>query len=140
MRYLLEQEGLKEQMICDSAATSDYHIGEPPDPRMQEAAQARGLNLEGEGRQFDPSDFEQYDLILAMDWENYWSLISLDPTKKYRDKIHLICDYARHYQEREVPDPYYWENGFDYVIDVLLDACWGVLEHLKQTKQIETIP
>ncbi len=139
MRYLVEQEGLSDQIICDSAATSDFNIGNPPDLRMKQAAQARNLKLEGESRQFDPSDFEKYDLILAMDSENYWSLISLDPQKKYRDKIKLICDYAQHYKEREVPDPYKWEDGFDYVIDILLDACWGVLEHLKQTNQIETV-
>jgi len=136
MRYLIETEGLTHEIICDSAGTGDYHIGKLPDSRMRSAAQKRGIQLEGRARQFHPSDFDKYDLILAMDRENYWSLIALDPHKKYRDKIQMMCDYARNYQDREVPDPYYGESdGFNYVIDLLLDACGGLLEDLKKTRQ-----
>lgn len=116
MRYLLETEGLTNEIICDSAGTSDYHIGSPPDRRMTIAAETRGIKLKGRARQFHPNDFEKYDLILAMDRDNYWSLISLDPHKKYRDKIQMMCDYARNYQDTEVPDPYYGgTEGFNYV-------------------------
>ncbi|QDZ40886.1 low molecular weight phosphotyrosine protein phosphatase [Euhalothece natronophila Z-M001] len=132
MRYLVEQEGLSDQIICDSAGTADYHIGEPPDSRMKAAAKARGIQLIGKGRQFYPSDFEKYDLILAMDRDNYWDLISLDPKKQYRDKIKMMCDYAKNYRDKEVPDPYYGgPEGFNHVIDLLLDACSGLLEEIK---------
>lgn len=136
MRYLLDQKGLTQEIICDSAGTADYHIGSPPDPRMRRAAQARGIALKGEARQFHPQDFEQYDLILAMDRDNYWSLISLDPDKQYRHKIQMMCDYARNYPDQEVPDPYYGGvEGFNYVIDLLLDACGGLLETIKINKK-----
>ena len=132
MRYLVEQEDLSDQIICDSAGTADYHIGEPPDRRMTAAAKARGIQLTGKGRQFNPNDFENYDLILAMDRDNYWSLVSLDPKKKYRDKIKMMCDYAKNYRDTEVPDPYYGgSEGFDHVINLLLDACGELLEEIK---------
>jgi len=129
MRYLIEKEGLSDEIICDSAGTASYHIGSPPDRRMRSAAEARGIKLEGKARQFHPDDFEKYDLILAMDRDNYWSIISLDPHKKYRDKIKMMCDYGKQYKDTEVPDPYYGgAEGFNYVIDLLLDSCAGLLE------------
>lgn len=132
MRYLVEKEGLEKEIICDSAGTADYHIGEPPDSRMKKAAEARGIKLQGKARQFHPDDFEKYDLILAMDRDNYWSLVSLDPHKKYRDKIKMMCDYARNFQDKEVPDPYYGgAEGFNHVIDLLLDACGELLASIK---------
>lgn len=133
MRYLIEKEGLSDQIVCDSAGTASYHLGEPPDRRMKAAAEKRGIKLEGKARQFQPSDFEKYDLILAMDRDNYWSLVSLDPEKKYRDKIKMMCDYAKSYPDQEVPDPYYGgTEGFNHVIDLLLDACSELLESIKK--------
>ncbi len=136
MRYLVEKEGLNHEIMCDSAGTASYHIGSPPDRRMRSAAEVRGIKLEGQARQFHPDDFEKYDLILAMDRENYWSIISLDPHKKYRDKIKMMCDYAVQYEATEVPDPYYGgPEGFNHVIDLLLDACAGLLETIKPQLQ-----
>lgn len=133
MRYLIEKEGLSDKIVCDSAGTASYHLGEPPDRRMKAAAEKRGIKLEGKARQFHPSDFEKYDLILAMDRDNYWSLVSLDPEKKYRDKIKMMCDYAKSYPDQEVPDPYYGgTEGFNHVIDLLLDACSELLESIKK--------
>lgn len=133
MRYLIEKEGLSDQIVCDSAGTASYHLGEPPDRRMKAAAEKRGIKLEGKARQFQPSDFEKYDLILAMDRDNYWSLVSLDPEKKYRDKIKMMCNYAKSYPDQEVPDPYYGgTEGFNHVIDLLLDACSELLESIKK--------
>lgn len=138
MRYLVEKEGLSDQISCDSAGIIDYHIGKPPDPRMIEAAKARGIQLTGKARQFHASNFENYDLILAMDRDNYWDLVSLDPKRKYRHKIQMICDYAKNYRDTEVPDPYYGgEEGFNHVINLLLDACGGLLEEIK-AKSITT--
>jgi len=132
MRHLIEKEGLSDKIVCDSAGTASYHLGEPPDRRMKAAAEKRGIKLEGKARQFQPSDFEKYDLILAMDRDNYWSLVSLDPEKKYRDKIKMMCDYAKSHPDQEVPDPYYGgTEGFNHVIDLLLDACSELLESIK---------
>lgn len=136
MRYQVEQAGLSNDIICDSAGIIDYHLGKSPDPRMVEAAAARRIKLEGQARQFHVQDFEKHDLILTMDRENYLSLISLDPKRKYRDKIRMMCDYSRHYSEKEVPDPYEGEQeGFNHVINLLLDACEGLLDSIQYAEK-----
>jgi protein-tyrosine phosphatase len=134
MNHLIEQAGFSDKIICDSAGTAGYHIGAPPDRRMTAAAERRGIILKGEARQFQKADFENFDLILAMDRDNYRDILSLDPTGKYRDKVRLMCDFATHHREREVPDPYYGgTEGFNQVIDLLLDACEGLLQHVVKT-------
>ncbi len=134
MNHLIEQAGLSDSIICDSAGTGGYHIGSPPDRRMAAAAARRGIELKGQARQFHKSDFEEFDLILAMDRENYRDILSLDPVGKYRDKVRLMCDFASHHKEREVPDPYYGgPEGFNKVIDLLLDACDGLLQYVVKT-------
>jgi protein-tyrosine phosphatase len=131
MAHLVTQAGLDAQIICDSAGTSNYHIGEPPDRRMQQAAQERGIQLRGRGQQVQRQDFEEYDLILAMDRANLRDLKRLDPQGKYQHKLKLMCDYCSHHSDQEVPDPYYGgPSGFAYVIDLLLDACGGLLTDL----------
>ena len=137
MNHLIEQAGLSETIICDSAGTGGYHIGAPPDRRMTAAALRRGIKLKGQARQLQKSDFENFDLILAMDRENYQDILFLDPAGKYQDKVRLMCDFATHHSEREVPDPYYGgSEGFDKVIDLLLDACEGLLEHVVKTYKL----
>ena len=137
MNHLVEQAGLSDDIICDSAGTGGYHIGASPDRRMATAALSRGITLKGRARQFQKSDFENFDLILVMDRENYQDILSLDPAGKYRDKVRLMCDFASHHSEREVPDPYYGgPEGFNKVIDLLLDACDGLLQHVIKTYQL----
>lgn len=132
MNYLVDQAGLKGKIICDSAGTSNYHIGEPPDRRMSAAASRRGIKLQGQARQFRADDFREFQLILAMDRENYRDILACDPQRKYKDKVRLICDYASQHQVKDVPDPYYGGSaGFDKVIDLLLDSCTGLLEEIK---------
>ncbi|HEY9848951.1 MAG TPA: low molecular weight protein-tyrosine-phosphatase [Leptolyngbyaceae cyanobacterium] len=131
MKHLIEREGLSDRIICDSAGTSSYHIGSSPDRRMTAAAQMRGIKLEGKARQFTKADFEEFDLILAMDRENYQNILYLDPNGKYRDKVRLMCDFCTRHHIKEVPDPYYGgPEGFNQVIDILLDACEGLLEYI----------
>lgn len=133
MNHLILQADLQGQIFCDSAGTSNYHLGEPPDRRMLAAAQQRGILLQGRGRQFGPKDFSEFDLILAMDRENQRNILALDPLAQYRHKVRLICEFCRQHSDQEVPDPYYGgPAGFDYVIDLLLDACGGLLDHLIQ--------
>ncbi|MBF2046356.1 MAG: low molecular weight protein-tyrosine-phosphatase [Leptolyngbya sp. IPPAS B-1204] len=133
MNHLIQQRGLEGQIICDSAGTSSYHVGSPPDRRMTAAAARRNIILSGQARQFELSDFEAFDLILAMDKDNYENLLYLDREGKYQHKVKLMCDFCTRHRDREVPDPYYGgEAGFNYVIDLLLDACEGLLAHVQQ--------
>jgi protein-tyrosine phosphatase len=138
MNHLIERSGLSRQIQCDSAGTSSYHIGSPPDRRMGEAAVKRGIQLQGRARQFQKSDFAEFDLILAMDKDNYQDILYLDREDKYRHKVRLICEFASRHQEKEIPDPYYGgQAGFDKVIDLLLDACEGLLQYVLQLEKLK---
>ena len=139
MNHIIEQAGLSTTIICDSAGTSSYHIGSPPDRRMNQAAERRGIKLLGQARQFQKSDFQEFDLILAMDRENYQDIVYLDPAGKYRDKVRLMCDFCTRHNLKEVPDPYYGgPEGFDRVIDLLLDACEGLLQYVTTNQALST--
>lgn len=132
MNYLIEKEGLQDQIICDSAGTANYHIGAKPDSRMNLAAQKKlGINLKGKARQLEAFDLEYFDLILAMDKSNYANILALDPQKKYHHKVKLMCDFSHNYPDKEVPDPYYGgQSGFEYVIDLLTDGCSQLLKEI----------
>jgi protein-tyrosine phosphatase len=132
MNHLVEQAGLSEKIICDSAGTSSYHIGSPPDRRMSIAASKKlGIKLCGQARQFQKSDFQDFDLILAMDKDNYQDILLLDYSRQYEQKVRLMCDFCSRHTLKEVPDPYYGgSEGFNQVIDLLVDACEGLLEYV----------
>lgn len=133
MNHLIAQRGLEDQIECDSAGTSAYHIGSAPDRRMAAAAAKQGIKLQGRARQFKQEDFEAFDLILAMDKDNYRNILYLDQENQYKDKVRLMCDFCtRHPNISEVPDPYYGgPEGFNQVIDLLMDGCEGLLDQLK---------
>ncbi|MEB3178702.1 MAG: low molecular weight protein-tyrosine-phosphatase [Nostocaceae cyanobacterium] len=132
MNHLIDQAGLSDSIVCDSAGTSSYHIGSPPDRRMNTAAATKlGIQLRGRARQFEKSDFQEFDLILAMDRDNYDQILALDPSGKYHNKVHLMCEFCTLHTLKEVPDPYYGGvEGFNQVIDLLVDACAGLLQHI----------
>jgi protein-tyrosine phosphatase len=139
MNHLLKARGLEDQVTCDSAGTSGYHIGAAPDRRMNAAAVKKlGLTLTGRSRKFESVDFDDFDLILAMDQDNFEQMYHVDASGRGRDKLHLMCEFCTQHDLKEVPDPYYGgEIGFDFVIDLLLDACEGLLEHLIETGKIK---
>ncbi len=132
MNHLIEQRGLQQQISCDSAGTSSYHIGSSPDSRMTVAARKRGIKLLGQARQFTVDDFDRFDLILAMDDSNYRNILALDRSGQYGHKVKRMCDYCQDHRDRDVPDPYYGgADGFDYVINLLMDACGGLLQTIE---------
>lgn len=133
MNYLVAEKNMEDRIWCDSAGTSSYHVGSAPDSRMVSAARKRGMQFTGESRQLEKADLEKFDLILAMDRENYRDILALDRQGMYHDKVRMMCDFCRHHEMKEVPDPYYGgPAGFDRVIDLLLDACGGLLEDIAQ--------
>ncbi|NER82384.1 MAG: low molecular weight phosphotyrosine protein phosphatase [Leptolyngbya sp. SIO1D8] len=133
MNHLLTTRQLTHQFSCDSAGTSSYHIGSPPDRRMAVAARQQGILLQGRARQLQIEDFENFDWVLAMDDSNYRDILRLDSQGRYHYKVRKICDFCRHHSDTEVPDPYYGgDAGFRYVIDLLIDACEGFLDFLLQ--------
>jgi len=133
MKHIIENNEMEHIINVDSAGTHAYHAGDPPDPRAQRAAKRRGIDLSHlRARRIAPSDFEEFDLILAMDRENLQELHSACP-ERHRHKIELFMRYARSFDADEVPDPYYGgEKGFDVVLDMVEDAAQGLLETLRQ--------
>ncbi|HTY12396.1 MAG TPA: low molecular weight protein-tyrosine-phosphatase [Bacteroidota bacterium] len=123
-------EGLPVEI--DSAGTAGYHIGSLPDARMRSHAGKRGYPLNSRSRKFNPAeDFEKFDMIIAMDKENLRDLRSMDGDGKYDGKLSLMTDYCQKIAADEVPDPYYeGPEGFEYVLDILEDACDGLLKKL----------
>ncbi len=134
-RHLLEQQGMTEQVLTDSAGTHDYHIGAPPDLRAQAAAARRGYDLSMlRARQVTPADFERFDYVLAMDEANLGELLPLCPDAS-RDRLRLLLEFAEDVERRDVPDPYYGgEQGFEDVLDLVENAARGLLAHIKNNK------
>ena len=121
----------------DSAGTAGYHIGEPPDPRTRQAASRRGYDLALlRARIVEPGDFEEFDLILAMDRENLNVLHHRAPAHA-RDRVRLFLEFAPESPVTEVPDPYYGgPNGFEEVLDLVEQASQGLLAHLRQRTRV----
>lgn len=138
-RYAVEKRGLESYFNIDSAGTIDYHEGEPADARMKAAAIKRGVQITSISRPIQSSDFEQFDVILAMDKKNkedilkahkQWSTKQALPPNS-EQKVKLMCEYCTRYEEMEVPDPYYGGTaGFEKVLDLLEDACESLLDSL----------
>ena len=132
-RHLVNDAGLGDVVRVDSAGTHAYHIGEAPDARSQAAARKRGYEINHcEARQVTADDFRDFDLILAMDWDNLSALQQQCP-KVYQHKLMLLMRFANEFEEATVPDPYYGGlDGFGKVLDYLEDACQGVLELVRK--------
>lgn len=126
------KEGIIGKFEIDSAGTGAWHAGEPADKRMQKHAKKRGYNLTSIARQFVPeTDFDRFDLIVAMDDENVKSLKNLARNETDLQKIHKMTDFSKEWSYDEVPDPYYGgDEGFELVLDLLEDSCEGLLEKL----------
>jgi protein-tyrosine phosphatase len=113
----------------DSAGTSSFHIGEPADKRMRAAASKRGYELTSRSRMVTRRDFSNFDLVVAMDRNNYreLSILAGGPNRKLK----LLSDYLEEGWPRDVPDPYYGgDDGFEKVLDMLEAASPKILASL----------
>ena len=128
-RHKMQAKGLS--LNVDSAGTLGAHSKEKPDHRAQKAGVARGYSFDGiKARKVSVQDFNDFDLILAMDYENVEALKSVAPSSALH-KIHLMLDFAAEHEEDQVPDPYYGgAKGFDYVLDLVEAASDGLLEKI----------
>ncbi len=131
-QHLVNQRGLQSYFYIDSAGTSAYHIGEPANSKSQWVANQQGVKLHSKARRFEPADLEEFDLILAMDSENYSNIIRLDKNGSYAEKIKMMRDFEPKPDSRDVPDPYYGGmDGFQNVFDVIMRSCEGLLDEIE---------
>ncbi len=122
-------------ILVDSAGTAAYHIGERPDFRSIEIANKYGIDLTSQrARQFSVNDFDEFDIIYAMDTSNYSNIISLARNAKDRDKVDLILNEINPRSFQSVPDPYYGgDNGFQNVYEMLDEACDIIVQNLEKS-------
>lgn len=133
MNTYLKINQLESEFECDSAGTSGWHVGGPADSRMKQHAIKRDYNLTSIARQFDPeNDFNDFDLIIGMDEQNVNDLKSFVSNSNDANKIKSMTDYCSRFSKYDsVPDPYYGgSKGFELVLDILEDACEGLLKEL----------
>ena len=132
-RQRLMQAGLLGRVQVDSAGTHNYHPGKPPDARTQRHALARGWDLSDlRARQLMPDDFEQAHLLLAMDWDNLALAEAMAP-ESHRRKLHRLTEFCLRHTDTVVPDPYYGGPAdFERVLDLVEDACDGLLRHVQR--------
>jgi protein-tyrosine phosphatase len=135
MRSLVREAGLEDEITIDSAGTGGWHAGDPPDRRATEAAARRGITLDGAARRLSVQDFDDFDLLLAMDRENLRGIREIAPSPEAAAKARLLREFdpaSAGAPDLDVPDPYYGgPQGFETVLDQVEAACRGLLAELR---------
>lgn len=131
-RALVAAQGLSGRVGVDSAGTHAYHVGEPPDRRSTAAARKRGIELSDlRARKVRPADFDDFDLVLAMDRGHADILRKLCPPAR-ADRVRLFLDFAPELGAKDVPDPYYGGgDGFERVLDMIEAGAAGLLAQIR---------
>ena len=132
MERLVRERGVAERFEIDSAGLYGGHAGDLPDARMRAHARRRGLNLTHRSRQVRESDFDRFDIIVAMDDSNFDRLRALAPTPEAEKKVVKMADFfTQHPWADCVPDPYYdGAQGFENALDLIEDGCYTLLQSL----------
>ena len=130
---LVNQEGLEERIFIQSAGTGGWHVGSPPDPRMQETAKQKGIFMASVAQQFQAGDFKRFDWVIAMDRSNFESLEFMCSPETAKKKLRLFRSFDPQANgEEDVPDPYYGRgDGFETVYQIINRTCPKILEFLK---------
>jgi protein-tyrosine phosphatase len=134
-KAVAKREGMADEVVIESAGTSNYHVGDAPDRRAQRAAKARGYDLSGGcARQVRPEDFAEFDYVLAMDKDNLSWLLRNCPAR-YQHRVRLFLEFAEDAEVDEVPDPYYGgAEGFERVLDLIEEASKGLLSDIRRER------
>ncbi len=127
MKHKVLEHGLDWQV--DSAGTGSWHVGKLPDERSIDVAQTHGLDITDQrARQFQASDLDRYDLIFAMDASNYQDIIRMASDEGQKSKVEMIMNMVQPGMNQVVPDPYWGDDGFENVYQMLDAACAKVIE------------
>ena len=130
--FQIEKKNLGNELSCDSAGTAAYHTGDQADYRMRQFAQKRGYQLTSISRPVNSElDFDRFDYIIGMDRQNIRDLKTMARDENDCKKIHLMTDFCTTKRYNSVPDPYFGgASGFELVLDILEDACEGLIREL----------
>lgn len=132
LQHIVRQQRLESYFEIDSAGMSAYHIGEAANSKSRDTARKHGVELLSRARQFDAFDLSYFDLILAMDEDNYYDILSLDQSKSYRDKVVMLRSFDPEPGDGNVPDPYYGGiDGFERVFNVINRSCETLIGKVK---------
>ena len=131
-REIVAREAPDLRLEIDSAGTAAYHVGSPPDSRTRQAALRRGYDMSAlRARVVESKDFDRFDLILAMDRQNFDALRQRAPATAHQ-RIRMFLEFAPDADTTDVPDPYYGgPNGFEEVLDLVEAAARGLLQHVR---------
>ncbi|MDZ4851226.1 MAG: low molecular weight protein-tyrosine-phosphatase [Pirellulaceae bacterium] len=137
LRTVIEQKGLTDRIVVDSAGTASYHVGRPADSRMRAAANERGYPLDSMARALSPRDLRDFDFIIAMDRDNLRAIHQLGDTRQ--GCARLFSEFLGPEWPRDVPDPYYGGvDGFEYVLDMLEAGAPALVEYIVNEKGVQT--
>lgn len=132
MKKFVAIENLDDKIFIDSAGTIGYHEGQEADSRMKDHAKRRKYDLTHIARKIKKEDFDKFDYIITMDNDNYNNVLEYCGENEMKSKIYKMTSFCNYYTAKEVPDPYYGgSDGFEFVIDLLEDACYGLLKKIK---------
>ena len=132
MRRKAEDGGVGHLIYVDSAGIGSWHVGQLPDYRMRRHGTKHGYDFQHRARQLQSADFSRFDYIIGMDAENIRDIAAKAPNNEAKDRILDISQFLRHHPDfHDVPDPYYGsDRDFEIVIELLEDACSGLLDYL----------
>ena len=133
MEKLVRDAGLASKVELDSAGTGAWHVGELPDPRARAVAAKRGYALTHRARKFIAADFDRFDLVVAMDRDNFAMLQRLARGRTQLPPIRMLCSFdTTAPEDAEVPDPYAGDDdGFEEVLDICERACHGLMDYVR---------
>ena len=134
MNGKIKKAGKDQQIICDSAGTIGFHSGAQADVRMRKQARRRGYDITSVSRRVSAVvDFDRFDMIIAMDDQNIKDLFAIARSSDDHRKIFRMTDFSTQSSYNYIPDPYYGGAAdFELVIDLLEDACDGLLAYLEK--------
>ena len=133
--HIVKENGMQDMIEVDSAGTYGGHSGELPDRRMRTAAMYRGYALTHHSRPVRSIDLHDFDMILAMDDQNYEDLMHIAPSVEATHKIRRMADYLTTHKISYIPDPYYMgTEGFTLVLDLLEEGCRNLFKQIKNAE------
>ncbi len=137
-QHLVNKRELQPYFEIDSAGTSAYHTGESANRNAQKIAQHHEVKLHSKARRFERFDLEYFDLIIAMDKENFANIGQLDAENSYAEKIMLLREFDKSPEDKQVPDPYSGGiDGFENVFNIVHRCCISLLDELEKQIVVE---